>query len=263
MVMEGGYPVTKEQIEFYQENGYIQLPEVLSKEEVRDLRSILTAATRDRKRRYAKGQIQVNPRYEKVFVQMVNLWEDYEAIRPFVRSRRFAEIARKLTQSRAVRLWHDHALIKPALDGAETQWHQDFPYWPMNEPGALSLWLALDDVNEKNGCLCFVPRSHKYGRLDPVSLTKRDSVFKRAGLKKRDVKPVVMAMKAGWCTFHDGNTFHYAYGNTTDRPRRALAIIYMPNGTTYNGASHCCTDGYGLKPGAPIRGKRFPILAGR
>ena len=49
MVMEGGYPISKEQAEFYEVNGYIQLAEVLSKEEVRDLRKILTAAARDRK----------------------------------------------------------------------------------------------------------------------------------------------------------------------------------------------------------------------
>src|SRR3989304_6956628 len=101
MVMEGDYPITKEQVDFYQENGYIQLPDVLSKEEVRDLRKILTSATRNRRQRYSRGEIKVDPRYEKVFVQMVNLWEDYEDIRPYVLSHRFAEIARQLTKSRA------------------------------------------------------------------------------------------------------------------------------------------------------------------
>jgi len=263
MTLDSEYPITREQVDQYQQNGFIQLPDVLSQDEVRDLRKILSQAVRDRKKRYLRGQVQVNPRYEQVFVQMVNLWEDYEDIRPYVFSHRLAEIARRLTKSRSVRLWHDHALIKPALDGKETQWHQDFPYWPMKEPGALSIWLALDSVNEKNGCLCFVPETHKYGALKPVSLTQKDSVFKQVGLRPRNVKPEVMCMKAGSCTFHDGNTFHYAFGNTSAKPRRALAIIYMPNGATYNGASHCVTDGLGLAAGQPIKGAKFPILARR
>lgn len=263
MVMEGEYPITREQVEFYDNNGFIQLPDVLSKDEVRDLRKILTQAVRDRKKRYLRDQIKVNPRYEQVFVQMVNLWEDYEDIRPYIFSHRLAEIARRLTKSRAIRLWHDHALIKPPRDGKETQWHQDFPYWPMNEPGALSIWLALDSVNEKNGCLCFVPGSHAFGGLKPVSLTQKDSVFKQVGLRTKNVTPAIARMNAGWCTFHDGNTFHYAFGNTSERPRRALAIIYMPNGTTYNGASHCVTDGLDLAIGQPIKGDKFPILARR
>jgi ectoine hydroxylase-related dioxygenase (phytanoyl-CoA dioxygenase family) len=263
MIMEGEYPITKVQVQFYQENGYIQLPNVLSKEEVRDLRIILTRAVRERKKKFSSGKVTVDPNYERVFVQMVNMWEDYEEIRPYVFSHRLAEIARKLIRVRSVRLWHDHALIKPAMDGVETQWHQDFPYWPMNEPGPTSIWIALDNVNEENGCLCFLPKSHQYGKLKPVSLTQPDSVFKQVGLKPKDVNPEIMAMKAGWCTFHDGNTFHYAYGNTTTRPRRAFVIIYMPSGTTYNGAAHCVTDGLRLRIGEPLKGKKFPVLAGR
>ena len=63
-------------------------------------------------------------------------------------------------------------------------------------------------------------------------------------------------------TFHDGLTFHYASANSTDKPRHALAIIYMPDGTTYNGKPHVVTDGLNLTQGAPIDHEHFPILAG-
>jgi ectoine hydroxylase-related dioxygenase (phytanoyl-CoA dioxygenase family) len=261
MVPEEEFPLTREQIRFYRANGYIQFHKVLSREEVSDLRRILARAVRDRKKKFDPSHLQYNPKYEKVFTQVVNLWKDYEEIRPFVHSRKLAEIARRLVGARSIRLWHDHALIKPARDGAETKWHQDFPYWPMNEPGALSCWIALDDVTQENGCLSFIPGSHLKGRLDPVSLTNRQSIFRQAGMTKKDIRPVPMEMKAGSCTFHDGNTFHYAGGNTTAKPRRALAIIYFPSGTTYNGGEHLVTDGLGLAVGAPLKGPSFPVLA--
>jgi ectoine hydroxylase-related dioxygenase (phytanoyl-CoA dioxygenase family) len=263
MGLDESYPLSRTQTAFYQENGYIHLPGVMAMDEVRNLRKILARAVRERKRKYAQGRIQVDARYEKVFVQMVNLWEDYEEIRPFIFSHRLAEIARRLTRSRSIRLWHDHALIKPALDGAQTPWHQDFPYWPMNEPGALSCWLALDNVDETNGCMSFIPGTHKLGPLDPISLTNPRSVFRTAGLDKRKAQTAVMRLSAGSCTFHDGNTFHYAGPNHSAHPRRALAIIYMPPGTTYNGNPHCVTEGIGLKVGQILRGPKFPVLAGK
>jgi hypothetical protein len=57
-------------------------------------------------------------------------------------------------------------------------------------------------------------------------------------------------------------TYHYAHSNETDRPRRALAIAYMPDGTIFTGAPHYCTDNRGLRKGDPIAGEDFPLVAG-
>ena len=40
-----------------------------------------------------------------------------------------------------------------------------------------------------------------------------------------------------------------------------MVIIYMPDGTTYNGKRHICTDGLGLEAGQPICGDLFPLLS--
>jgi ectoine hydroxylase-related dioxygenase (phytanoyl-CoA dioxygenase family) len=78
---------------------------------------------------------------------------------------------------------------------------------------------------------------------------------------KPELRPVCMKMRAGSCTFHDGLTFHYAPGNRTDASRRAMAIIYMPDGTTYRKKDHCVTDPLDLEDGARLDGKMFPLLA--
>jgi ectoine hydroxylase-related dioxygenase (phytanoyl-CoA dioxygenase family) len=70
-----------------------------------------------------------------------------------------------------------------------------------------------------------------------------------------------MRLRAGSCTFHDGLTFHYASANSTDRPRRAIVTIYMPDGTVYTGKSHVVSDGQGLVPGNAFDGPLFPVLA--
>jgi len=132
----------------------------------------------------------------------------------------------------------------------------------MNEPGALSCWMALDDVDERNGCMQFVPKSHTWGMLEPINLIHAQSIFDLVPDRERkDFTPAVMRMPAGSCTFHNGLTFHYASANCTDRPRRAIITIYMPDGITFSGKGHVVTDGLGLEAGKPIAGHMFPVLA--
>jgi ectoine hydroxylase-related dioxygenase (phytanoyl-CoA dioxygenase family) len=145
-------------------------------------------------------------------------------------------------------------------DSKPTPWHQDYPYWPMNESGAFSIWIALDDVDENNGCMMFVPKSQKLKNLKHVDLVDPHDIFSETREADRNTAAIVR-MKAGSCTFHDGLTFHYAHSNQTDKPRRALAIIYMADGTTYSGAGHVCTDGLELQAGDKLAGGLFPKLA--
>ena len=255
------YPISDEQVRFYQENGFIQLPDVLSPEEVEEARRHLDEAM---SLQLTGGLDRTGLRsdYDRVFLQKVNLWRDHEGIRELVFHPRLARIARRLSEAEGIRLWHDHALIKPNQDSKASPWHQDLPYWPMDRSGALSCWLALDDVDAVNGCMHFVPRSHTWGKLEPINLVNPQDIFSLVPEPDgRDFTPVAMPMRAGSCTFHNGLTFHYAPPNRGTANRRAMIIIYMPQGVLYTGKPHPVTDGQGLEPGQPLQGDLFPQLA--
>ena len=59
---------------------------------------------------------------------------------------------------------------KMAFDGDVWQWHQDYGTWKnddlMPEARAMNVAIFLDEVNEFNGPLMFIPGSHKQGVLD-------------------------------------------------------------------------------------------------
>lgn len=253
------YPLSDEQVRFYRDNGYIQLHDVLTPEELADIRGAMDALIEAQKQRHQQDKSD----YSRIFLQMVNLWRVDEGIRRFTLNRKLGEIARKLAGADRMRLWHDHALVKMPGDSRVTPWHQDLVYWPMNEDGALSCWMALDDVDENNGCMQFVPGSHRLGRLEPIILGNPQDIFAlpgAEGVSMSEARP--MPMKAGSCTFHDGRTFHFATANKTDRPRRAMVVIYMADGTTYNGNRHVVTDELGLTVGQPLDGEVFPVVGG-
>jgi ectoine hydroxylase-related dioxygenase (phytanoyl-CoA dioxygenase family) len=254
--------VTPKQIDFYRENGFIQVDNIISEEELEELRSYTDELMRTEASVSAQPD-KKNTAYYSVFNQRFNTWRDHGAMGRFTFHPRFAAIARQLSSSKSVRLLHDHLLFKMPGDSKATPWHQDLPYWPMNQTGALSLWLPLDDVDENNGCMMFVPGSHKYGKLTAIDLVNPQNLHDYVeGSEMEKKRPVVVRMKAGSATFHDGLTFHYAYPNHTDRPRRVLAIIYFPDGITYNGQAHIIADyaSPALETGKSIQGPLFPII---
>ncbi|MHA1529890.1 MAG: phytanoyl-CoA dioxygenase family protein, partial [Alphaproteobacteria bacterium] len=62
-------------------------------------------------------------------------------------------------------LWNMSFFAKPALDGKKTPWHQDGQYWPIRPLATCTVWIAIDAATPGNGCLRYIPGSHKANRL--------------------------------------------------------------------------------------------------
>ena len=257
----GTYPVSDDKVEFFRENGYVRFDNVLSMEEVEAMREALARGTEKKKseaRDLAGGGDKI--------VQMVNLWEVDDVYRAYSTSPRIAGMARRLTGSESIRLFHDQALVKKPGPSAASPWHQDQPYWPTKDAGMISCWMALDDVTIDRGCMQFIPGTHKWGEFDPVS-------FEGDGRELKDMiseeqaahwKPVPVELKAGDCTWHHGLTFHYTRPNTTEQVRRAAVMIYIPDGITYAAdekMEHPLSPTITSAKGEPLRGTKFLELA--
>ena len=122
----------------------------------------------------------------------------------------------------------DHAILKPARNGAPTPWHQDEAYWdPNTRFHALSIWLPLQDTSVEMGCMWFVPGSHKGAVIAhrPIGGDPRvHGLEVDPSLGFDFSKAVACPLPAGSVTVHDSRTLHYASGNHTDEPRRAWIL---------------------------------------
>jgi ectoine hydroxylase-related dioxygenase (phytanoyl-CoA dioxygenase family) len=196
------YPLTDEQIRAYRADGFIKLDRVFSGETLARFRdAVATAVEQERSGgitpEHGRDEArEARAAYERLFIQKVNLWRRHEAVRPFVLSRRLGNLAARLS-GRAMRLWHDHALFKEPHTGVRTPWHQDAPYWPHEERAhQLSAWIALKDATITNGCMSFIPQSHKLGPLAAVNLAEPKDLAEIAPQLK-GVKPVTHELAAG------------------------------------------------------------------
>jgi phytanoyl-CoA hydroxylase len=252
------YPLTEEQIQFYRQNGFVQLDDVVTGIDLERMRSAITGAVEEE----IHGDTRVfsdKTAYEQIFIQRINLWTRHARLREFMLSRRFANIAARLSGYQ-VRIFHDHALYKEARTGVRTPWHQDAHYWPHQQKhDQLSLWLALVDVPLESGCLAFLPGTQHISDIPAVNLSGGIELRETAPrLKGR--KAVCCPLKAGSCTFHNGLTFHYAGPNRSAYVREGVAIIYMPDGTTYSWQPHILNfDRFAV--GDTLAGTDFPVVS--
>ncbi|MDB5732465.1 MAG: Ectoine hydroxylase [Variovorax sp.] len=121
---------------------------------------------------------------------------------------------------------------KVAFEGDPFPWHQDFATWHpddgMPEPRAMNIAIFLDDVTAANGALMFVPGSHKLGMIDAPDVNGR------RWMERQDVERVIKSQddiaiaggSAGSVLLFHGNAVHGSAGNITPLARRILYVTY-------------------------------------
>lgn len=118
----------------------------------------------------------------------------------------------------------NHAILKPARIGGATPWHQDEAYWDARYAHrAVSVWLALQPATLENGCMRFIPGSHR-GQVLRHELISVDSHGLRLSETTPDIREMICELPAAGATIHDGRTLHSAGPNLSARPRRALVF---------------------------------------
>ena len=243
--------ITPAQIDFYQNNGYVIIEDFLNKSDLETWREAVTEALQERNGQKIPGRagktgeddgINKDTEYmAKVFDQLINLWQTNNKVREIMFDPNLGEMAAKLSGVDGIRIWHDQALIKRPW-GNPTSWHLDTPFWSFSDRRAISIWVALDDATLENGCLFFIPGSHKKTGFENPGIGKNmDSIF----TFYPEFKPlgsVSAPMKAGSCSFHNGLTIHGANANMTPGSRRVMTCAYMPDGNTFNGIQNILSD---------------------
>jgi hypothetical protein len=122
-----------------------------------------------------------------------------------------------------------HMITKPAGNGEIAPWHQDEAYWEIElEYQAVGVWMPLDDADVDNGCLWFVPGSHRHDVLPHTHLHADPSIQTIVVTEPIDMAQAVpVPLQAGHATIHHPRTLHYSGPNRTDRRRRAYATEFQ------------------------------------
>lgn len=261
--------LTADQVATYSEQGFLVVEDFLSPEELENWRTSTQNAVDERLEaasRAAKDMLpdhavtttltnQADPDsyYAQVFIQCLKLAETSDAMREIIYDPKLGKVVATLAGVPGIRVWHDQALFKPPY-GNPTAWHLDNPYWSFYSPQAISIWVALDDATYQNGCMYYVPGSHKTARYDNAGIGEKMADLFKMYPEWRKIDTVACPCKAGTAVFHNGLTAHGAGANMTNKPRRAMTCAFMPDGAVFNGQRNILPEDYfrSLKVGDPL-----------
>ena len=264
MNLDSSYALGAEQRTSFQRDGHILLREVCPAEEMGAYREIISGAVAEEAKDYAP--LEERDTYGKAFLQIMNLWERHEKVRPFSLARRFAKIAAELMGVEGVRMYHDQALYKEA-GGGFTPWHQDQHYWPLDTDHTITMWMPLVPVSAGMGTMHFASGSQSVGYLGDLPISDKAEAEIARLVEKRGWDVVNHgAMAAGDATFHTGWTLHGAPGNSSGKMREVMTIIYFADGTLVGAADNENRQRDlerwlpGCAPGGPADGPLNPVV---
>lgn len=257
--------LTREQLAFFEENGYLSGIRVLTPDQIEVLRSELDeffAPKHDGHELWYEYHTNESPDPNKVLFHALGAWRLRPGFHDILWNPAITGPASQLLDG-AVRFWHDQLFCKPAQHGGVVAWHQDYSYWTRTKPLAhLTCWIGLDDATLENGCIQYVPGSHRWDLL-PVTGLAGDMEAIQSVLsdeQKEAFRPVAVELNAGEATFHHPLLVHGSYENRTDRPRRAIVINVFRDGVR-SATDEPLLEGVPPIPkGERMGGQFFPLL---
>lgn len=243
-----GGGLTKEQVDFYNEQGYLVLPRLLSEEELEPAKEAMN--------------IKVSMIANELF--QAGLISDTLEHRPF--KYRLAELFSELTSEQFLeygRSWRDripgyfHLMCNtkildavesliggeifanpiyntrpkiPKVAAGAVPWHQDKSYWPdANANPVITVWIPLVDVNEVNGCLHIKPKTHRTKLLDWHSETLTGTGYTALHDNQLGTsKTVSLPVPSGSAILFNDRCLHMSTPNESNEVRWSVDLRYQP-----------------------------------
>jgi ectoine hydroxylase-related dioxygenase (phytanoyl-CoA dioxygenase family) len=262
------FALSPDQVRFFGENGYVKAGRVLDEAQIEALRAGLESI-RDGSNPRTEELYEIDEDYRRApqrnVFHFLGAWLIDDAFHDLLFHPAITVKAAQLLGVEPVRFWHDQVFYKPKQHPGVVTWHQDYSYWTRVRPaGHVTCWIGLDDSTLDNGCLQYVPGSHRWGLLPRISLTKDMDAVKDFLTPEQAsaFRPEPMVLRAGECTFHHSHTVHGSYGNGSDRPRRGVVLNFMKPDTRSADGTNPLLRGVPVIPeGQVVEGDFFPLVS--
>ena len=224
--------VSQQQLDKFNESGFITIPKIIDDDELVLLRQtcaeLLESQTgKDDGNLFdlaGTGTDVATARLPQIMHP-----SEYAPALASLRYRTRAEGAARELLGDDVRQLNEHMIIKPARDGGETPWHQDQAYHsPALRYQNVNIWLALADATLDNGCLQYVPGSHRLDVLPhhPIGNDPGAAGLEVDNPEQYAAQAIACPVSAGDVVIHRSYILHYAGPNHTNEPRPAYVLVY-------------------------------------
>jgi phytanoyl-CoA hydroxylase len=229
-------PLDVDQVNFFVENGYLAVADMVNADEITELRADLVRIARGEYPCKSLDPVPAELDDEEALQRILCIHQPHyvsETIEKYVRHPQISGALSQITAAHlpywdgSVKCMQSMYFVKPP--GFQGQaWHQDEIYIPTRDRSLIGAWIAVDDATVDNGCLYVVPGSHRSGYLFPQrehgNADEFDFAPESYGFDESAEVPV--EVKAGTVVFFNGYLLHRSRKNRADIFRRVLVNHY-------------------------------------
>ena len=219
--------LTGKEIQFYREKGYLGVDNVLSNEEVEELRRV-TDEFIERSRTVAASDeiFDLEPDHSPENPRLRRIKNPSGQDPVFDRVHRHDGILDVVAQliGPAIRSMGTKLNMKAEDSGSPVEWHQDWAFYPHTNDDLLAVGVAIDAMTRENGCLMVIPGSHKGKVYDHHQDGRFIGAVTEEDFDDGDAEPVEVS--AGGISLHHVRALHGSLPNVSNKPRRLLLIMF-------------------------------------
>ncbi|MFO7823925.1 MAG: phytanoyl-CoA dioxygenase family protein [Cyclobacterium sp.] len=212
------------------ENGYVHLPGFLKQDQVAEidarLKDLVNTKVADMPSEHVKYEVKGDANTLKM-LQDLQLYDPFFAEVLFDST--FTKLAEHLLEEKVIGKTLEY-FNKPPKIGKATPPHQDGFYFMLDPMSAVTMWLALEEVDQENGWVSYVRGSHKKGMRDhsPTQTLGFSQGIADFGTPEDLENEVFFPARPGDLLVHHALTIHRASPNTSSqRSRKAMGLIYF------------------------------------
>lgn len=213
----------------FDKDGYAYLPGFLTPEEVQELNKNIQRFITERMPAMSTGHYFYEDKNDTTTLKQMQDLEKYDPyFKTLAIDSKFETIAKVFLDENVICKTVEY-FNKPPKIGKPTPPHQDGYYFMLDPQQAVTMWIALEKVDEENGCVKYVKGSHlkgmrTHGRTTTLGFSQQIVDF---GTPEDMKDEVAFPAKPGDLLVHHSLTIHRAGANTTaDRTRKAMGLIY-------------------------------------
>jgi phytanoyl-CoA hydroxylase len=252
--------LTQEQIDFYEEHGYLRIPNVFSKEEIDSMDVELESLIQN----WATSEAGWTGPWRKVYMDAATEKKSkliaLHDLSFYSQAWTKAVVNKKLCDSMAdllgpnVELHHSTLHAKPPETGHPFPMHQDWAFYQHEDGRYVDVLVHLDDTDDNNGCIRFLDGSHKLGALEHVTRTPEGPCTPHLPTDKFSLEDTVpVPAKRGDVVVFQIHTIHGSRINKTSKMRRLVRV-------GYRNPENVQTGGQSIgRPGLMVRGMRNKV----
>lgn len=229
--------LTDAQVHFFVENGYLAVPNLISSEEVEELRQDTVRVARGLYPCESIPPASDTLSDDDVLRTILCIHQPHyisPVMAKYVRHPKICGILSQITAAHlpywdgSVKCMQSMLFVKPPQFQGQA-WHQDEIYIPTRDRSLIGAWIALDDATIENGCLWVVPGSHRTGYLYPQRAHNNADEFDFApeSFGFDEAAEVPVEVPTGSLVFFNGYLLHRSRKNRSEVYRRVLVNHYM------------------------------------